>query len=225
MRKALSLAAFALLLAATGGILVIAYDGHQDLSALHGFIVNAGGALRGIEKTTEQLRQTIAKLNTTADTVNDAADAQKNNLKTIGDDAAKTGTDTRRLVAHLDRVLTRIDIQTLGQLEAQIAGNGNELQASIKTLGLTIGKVGDSADGLTETTKALTGRIADPRIDEIIGHFNTVSGSLDKISVDAVAMSGDMRIDIHRMSQPPSKLHTALNVAWTTAKFGSLFIP
>jgi hypothetical protein len=218
MSKALSLAAFALLLALTGGILVGVYDVHQDLSDLHGFIDEARASLRAVNET-------LSKVSTAAGTLDAAADAQKNNLKTLSDDAAKTGTDTRRLVDHLDRVLTRINTQTLGQLEAQIAGNGNELQASIKTLGLTIGKVGDSADGLAETTKALTGRIADPRIDEIIGHFNTVSGSLDKISVDAAAMSGDMRIDIHRMSQPPSKLHTALNVAWTTAKFGSLFIP
>jgi hypothetical protein len=218
MRTALSLAALALLLAATGGILVGVYDVHRDLSALHGVIDEAGASLRAVN-------QTLTKVSTAAGTLNAAADAQKNNLKTIGDDAAKTGTDTRRLVAHLDRILTRINTQTLGQLEAQIAGNGNELQASIKTLGLTIGKVGDTADGATAATKALTTRIADPQIDAILGHFNTVSGSLDKISVDAVAMSGDMRLEVHRMAQPPSKLHTALNVAWTTAKFGTLFLP
>jgi hypothetical protein len=222
MRTALSLAALALLLAVTGGILVGVYDVHRDLSALHGVIDDAGASLRAVN-------QTLSKMSTAADTLNTSADAQQKNLKTIGDDAAKTGTDTRRLVAHMDRILTRINTQTLGQLEAQIAGNGNELQTSIKTLGLTIAKVGDTADGATEATKMLTARIADriddPRIDEIIGHFNTVSGSLDTISVDAVAMSADMRLEVHRMAQPPSKLHTALNIAWTTAKFGSLFIP
>jgi hypothetical protein len=222
MKSALPIAAFALLLAVTAAVLVGVYDVHQ--------------IARAAKQTISSLNDALVTANKTLTVIDADAEAQKANLKTIGDDAAKTGTDTRRVVDHFDRVLTRINTKTLGQLEEQISGNGSELQATLKTLNAgigtlgatatgTLGKLGETADGVTAVTKSLEIRIADPRIDELIGHFNTVSGSLDAISVNAVAMSADMRIDIHRMSQPPSKLHTALDVVWTGAKFGSLFIP
>src|ERR1700683_5548280 len=128
MKQALPLAAFALLVALTAGVLVGVYDVHRVSVAAR--------------ETITSLNVTLVTANKTLLAVDADAEAQKANLKTIGDDAAKTGTDTRRLVAHLDRVLTRINTQTLGQLESQIRGNGNELQATLKTLNGAIGTSG-----------------------------------------------------------------------------------
>jgi len=43
---------------------------------------------------------------------------------------------------------------------------------------------------------------------QLLGHFNTISGNLEIVSANSAAMSGDMRLAVHRLAQPPSKWHT-----------------
>lgn len=230
MKTANSIALFALLLALTAGTLVAVHDVHQVLHTAKNGFSDAGSAARALENTSRQFDQTLATLTATADTVNAAANEQKANWQKTSLEAADTGRDLRMLIARTDRAfvdgtLFHLNKRTLPAVDAQIEGNGNQLR-------LTLAKVGDTADGMTAAAKTLDAQLGNPQIPELLGridmtamHFETIAAHSETIAANFETMSGDMKIAVHRMAQPPTKVHTALNVAWTTAKFGSLFIP
>jgi ABC-type transporter Mla subunit MlaD len=225
MQKARSIAVLALLIALTGGVPVIVYDVHRALSPVPATVAALGATMRvyeetgrALEGTAGQLTQTIAQIRATVGTLNDAAAAQKKNWLDAGADVKKTGEDTRRVVAHVDRILTHFDVATLPAIDNVIVANGAQLEK-------TLGSFGDSAEALGGAAKSLDAQLNNPQIPELIGHLDLSAMHFDVISDNAEAMSGDMKLAVHRMAQPPSKLHTALDVAWTGLKFGSLFIP
>ena len=216
MKTALYSALLLLTLACTGGVLVLVYDGHRDLVAAHLVLTQASG-------TAQQLTLAITKVNLTADTINSAASEERNNWRATSKEAAYTGRALRMLISRVDRSLVdgtlyHLNTQTLPAIDHQISGNGDQLK-------LTLAKLGDSADGLTAVERTLNLQMDDPEIHALLGHFNATAANLETISANGAAMSGDMKIAVHRMAQPPTKLHQALSVAWTTAKFGSLFVP
>jgi len=213
MQKTLSLALLGLLVALTGGTLVIVYDVHRDLSEVHSVLGQAGGALRVYEKaglaiaeTTKQLNQTIAQATTAVSTLNDAANAQKKNWLDASGDVKKTGEDTRRVVAHVDRILTHFDLQTLPALDLELVANGDQLQD-------TIGRLGDSADALGGAAKTLEAQLGNPQIPELLGHIDMTAMHLEAISSNFEAITGDVRPMVHRFAGPPTRKQRILTGA------------
>jgi hypothetical protein len=216
LKAALSAALLLLVLALTGGTSVIVHDLHRDLADVH-------VALGQVSAAGQQLTLAITKVNITADTLNAAAGEERKNWAATSQEAAYTGRALRLLISRVDRsfvdgTLLHLNAETLPAIDAQIAANGNQLTS-------TLAKFGSSADGVTAATGTLNARLEDPEITAVLGHLNGISANLETISANSAAMSGDMRLTVHRMAQPPTKFHQALNVAWTFAKFGSLFMP
>jgi hypothetical protein len=216
LKGALSGALLLLVLTLTGGTVLILRDLHRDLTAVHQVLGQAS-------ETTGQLTLVIAKVSKTADTLNAAASEERKNWAATSQEAAATGRALRMLISRVDRsfvdgTLLHFNATTLPAIDAQIAANGGQLEA-------TLTKLGGTADGVTAVTSTLNTRLADPEIPALLGHLNGVSANLETISANSAAMSGDMKLAVHRLAQPPTKFHEFLNVAWTTAKFSSLFIP
>jgi hypothetical protein len=173
--------------------------------------------------TVARLDQTFVKVNSAADTLNAAAGEERANWRATSSEAAKTGRALRMLISRVDRsfvdgTLQHVNRETLPAIDSQIAANGEQLKA-------TLAKLGDSADGLTAVERSLNLRLDDPQIPLLLGHFNASAANLETISANGVAMSADMKLAVHRMAQPPTKFHEFVSVAWTTAKFGALFVP
>lgn len=216
MKIALYSALIACCIAVTCAVLVVSYDLHRDLAATH-LLLGQASASGG------QLTLAITKVNLTADTINAAASEERANWKATSAEADKTGRALRMLISRVDRsfvdgTLYHLNSKTLPAIDAQIAQNGDQMAATLK-------KVGETADGLTAVTSSLNARVADPQITELLSHANVISGNLETISSNSALMSKDMQLAIHRLAQPPSKFHQFLDAAWTTAKFGSLFVP
>lgn len=201
MKIALFIALFALLLALTGGVLVIVHDVHRDLSDFHSVLDQVGGATRAVEGTAKSLAgsaQDVQKI------VGEERAAQKRQTdeftKTIADfhdllihtDISLNGSKRQSgLLAHVDGILTHFDVTTLPALDMQIVGNGDQLQD-------TIARLGDSADGITGAAKTLDTQLSDPQIPQLIGHFNTISGNL-------ADTTGDVQHEIHKFVYPPPR--------------------
>jgi len=197
-------------------IAVLSLDAHKSLASLNTLLTQASG-------TAARLDQTVVDVQAAAKTLNLAASEERTNWKATSREAALTGREMRRLISRVDRsfvdgTLYHVNRATLPAIDAQIVSNGEQLTATLR-------KVGDAADGLTLTAGALNLRIGDPKITSLLGHFDASAQNLEVISANSAAMSGDMRIAVHRMAQPPTKFHQFLDASWTTVKFGSLFIP
>lgn len=204
----------ALLLVASAvavGVSVVTFDLHQDLAATHlllgQFSTSAG-----------QLNQTLAKVDTAVGTLNAAATEERDSWKKTSKETADTARQIRSLVDDLGKSALHVRLTTLPAIDTQITANGDQLQS-------TIAKLGDTATGVTAVTDTLNMRLEDPRVTELIGHADVITANLEVISNNSAAMSGDMRLAVHRLAQPPSKFHQFLDAAWTAAKFGSLFVP
>lgn len=179
MTRPVSIALTLFLLALTAGIPVVVYDLHRDLADVHTVIDEMGGTERAGHRA--------------IDNFNEVAEKEKQNSEDTIKDAKKTGDDTRRLIAHLDRVVTRINEEggTLDLLDSQIQGNGEKLQAAIGNLGTTFTKLGDTADEVTETTNSLNLRIEDPRVDSLLDSFNLAAKEVSATAHNASLMSGE----------------------------------
>ena len=216
MKTALYSALVLLTLAAAAAVLVVTYDLHEDLAAMRQVLVQASAA-------TGDLDRTIQKVDTATGTLDGAAREERKNWEATSTEAAATGRALRLLISRIDRsfvdgTLLHFNAETLPSIDRQIAANGDEFQATLQ-------KLGGSADGLTAVETRLNLRLGDPEIQELLGHGNAAAANLEAISANSAAMSGDMKLAVHRMAAPPSKFHEFLQAAWTTAKFGSLFIP
>lgn len=216
MKTALSVALLLLVMTATLGLVIIIRDGHQALT--HG-----DQLLQQTIASERALDQTITKITAAADTLNGAATEERSNWAKTSDEAAKTGRAVRTLIDRVDRklvdeTLAHVNAVTLPAIDSEIQANGDQLK-------LTIAKLGNSADGVTAVAGALNLRLSDPEIPKLLGHLDVMGDNLETITENGAAMSGDMKLAVHRLAQPPSKLHTVLDFGYTTAKFGSLFIP
>lgn len=211
MRNAVLSAAFALFLVLAGGTVILVRDLHQDLAEAHIVLENTAS-------TGKHLDQAIGKVSTAADTLNSAASEERANWQRTSTEAAKTGLALRELIDDLRKSSIHVNLVTLPAIDAQIEANGNQLSSTIR-------KLGETADGLTGTATRLNAKLDDPEISRLLGQLNATAANIQVISENSAAMSGDMKLAVHRLAQPPSKFHQFLDVAWTTAKFGSLFIP
>jgi hypothetical protein len=216
MKQALSIALLLLILAATGGILVLARDAHEDLASLHVLLQQSSVSVA-------QLDQTIAKINSAADTLNASAGNERKNWQATSFEAAATGRALRLLISRVDRsfvdgTLLHVNAVTLPGIDHQVDSNGEQLRS-------TLAKFGASADGVTQVAGTLNARLDDPQIPQLFAHLSATSANFAAISANGVAMSDDMRLAVHRLAQPPSKFHEFLNASWTALKFGSLFVP
>lgn len=220
MKTALTVALLFLVVTATVALVVVARDVHQDLTASHRVLEQASTATDHLD---HNLAIITAKLSTGADTLDKAANEERANWKATSKEAAFTGRALRMLISRVDRsfvdgTLQHINNKTLPAIDSEILANGDQFK-------ITLAKLGDSADGVTAVTGAFNARLGDPQIVELLGHANSISANLDLISANSAAMSLDMRLAVHRLAQPPTKFHQFLDVSWTAAKFGSLFIP
>jgi hypothetical protein len=216
VKAAISLALVSFLLILSGGTIILVRDLHRDLAAIY-------PVLRSADDSVKKVDGLMTKVTLTADTLNSAANEERKNWQATSSEAAYTGRALRLLISRVDRsfvdgTLQHVNRETLPAIDSQIAKNGNQLSS-------TLAKLGNSADGLTTATGTLNARLDDPQIQELLTHFNTVSANLEVISANSSAMSGDMKLAVHRLAQPPTKFHEFLNVSWTAARFGSLFIP
>lgn len=220
MKTALISALLLLTLVLTGGVSVLVIDGHRDLTAAHQVLTNASD-------TEIELRHNLSvitdKVSKGADTLNAAANEERTNWKATSKEAAFTGRALRLLISRVDRnfvdgTLLHFNAVTLPGIDSQIAANGDQLKS-------TIAKLGDSADAVTMATGTLNARLGDPQVTQLLGHVNVIAGNLEVISNNSAAMSGDMRLAVHRLAAPPTKFHQFLDVSWTVARFGSLFVP
>jgi hypothetical protein len=223
MKTALYAALVLLAVSLTAAVLVVAYDVHRDLAALGSDLVETHAVLTQAAKAESDFAGIAVKLSATADTVNGAASEERKNWAATSQEAAATGRALRLLISRVDRsfvdgTLYHVNQQTLPAIDAQVAQNGDQMAA-------TLAKLGGTADSLTRAAGSLNLRLGDPQIAELLGHANAISASLETVAANSAAMSGDMRLAVHRLAAPPSKWHQALDVGWTTAKFGSLFIP
>lgn len=216
MKTALAYAVLLLLIALTAGTVELVCDVHRDLADVHSVLIQTGAAA-------QHLDQAIYKANGAIDTLNAASGEERANWKATSQEAAYTGRALRLLISRVDRAfvdgtLTHLNAKTLPAIDAQIAQNGDQMTATLQ-------RVGQTADSLTAATVSLNARLDDPEIGALLGHFNAISANLETVSANSAAMSGDMKLAVHRLAQPPTKFHQFINVVWTTARFGSLFVP
>jgi hypothetical protein len=223
LKAALSAALLVFVLALTGGTVLIVRDVHRDLADVHTNLVQMHTVLVHASAATDNFAIVMAKVSTTADTLNGAAGEERKNWAATSQEAAYTGRALRLLISRVDRsfvdgTLLHLNAETLPAIDAQIATNGGQLEA-------TLAKLGQTADGVTAATGTLNTRLEDPEITALFAHVNGISANLETVAANSAAMSGDMKLAVHRLAQPPTKVHQFLDAAWTTAKFGSLFIP
>ena len=205
-----------LTLVLTAGTVVLVCDVHRDLADVHAVLIQTGAAAAHLD-------QAIYKANAAVETLNAAAGEERANWKATSSEAAYTGRALRLLISRVDRAfvdgtLQHINRQTLPEIDAQIAQNGDQMTATLR-------RVDQTADSLTAATSTLNARLDDPEIGVFLGHLNSISANLETVSANSAAMSGDMKLAVHRIAQPPTKFHQALSVAWTTTRFATLFLP
>jgi hypothetical protein len=156
----------------------------------------------------EQINHIIYAARVTADQAGLLAIEQRAQLRKTSADSDKTVKALRVVIDRAGLLMKHTDEQLNAQALPQITAATEQ----------NMNAIGDSA-------RALTAQLNDPQIPALLGHFNTISGNLQIISGNSVAMSDDMRIAVHRLAQPPTKFHQFLDASYTTLKFGSLFIP
>jgi ABC-type transporter Mla subunit MlaD len=207
-----------LVLTVTGSVLVLSYDCHQDLRDAHQNLSSLNQVLGQASATAKHLDQTVVKVDAVVGILNGAATEERESWKATSRETAKTARDVRELVDDFRKTALHVNLVTLPAVDSQITSNGDQLEA-------TIHKLGESADGVTAIAGTLNTQLTDPQVAELLGHVNVISANLETISANSALMSTDMQLAVHRMAAPPTKFHQFLNVAWTTARFGSLFVP
>lgn len=163
----------------------------------------------------EQIEHIIYAARVTADQAGMLAIEQRAQLRKTSADSDKTVKALRVTIDRAGLLLKHTDEEL----------NGETLPAITLGAADTFEAISANADAIGDSAKALTAQLNDPQIPALLGHFNTISGNLEIISGNSVAMSDDMRTAVHRLAQPPTKFHQFLDASYTTLKFGSLFIP
>jgi len=215
VKLALSIAALALLLVLTGGSLVLVHDVHQLL----------GQSTR----TIAAVDSSAARLNLVLSTAQDAAqgikDSEAQQLVYLGQTERQTAGTVRALRLFLDRTDRSLNDTLVPHLDLAIARFSQDSSGSLDSLTRAGDSFSQSAAALGRAGNDLDAQLKDPQIAELVGHLDMTALHLEGISANSEAMSGDMKLAVHRLAQPPTKFHEVLNAAWTTAKFGSLFLP
>ena len=160
--------------------------------------------LESVGKVSGEARKVLAS-------IDNQEQAQSRKIDQTSKDLSGAMKDFRELVFYTHKNLNEPVVGILPQLDL-LATNLNKSAPA-------------SFDSFTRAADTLNERLSDPQIPELVGHLNVTALHLSGISANAEAMSGDMKLAVHRMAAPPTKIHTLLDVSWTAAKFGSLFVP
>lgn len=209
-------AAALLMLALTAAVLLLGYDVHLDLVDIDIGLRAASGAGLDSEVRITALADRLANH---ADRVLDTAQQAEQKLNDSEDAQLESVARSEKLMADsaaagklfLIRTDRSLNDGLLPRLDAAIDQFSRASTASLNSVTLA----GNDLDA----------QLKDPQVDELVGHLNVTALHLAGISANGEAMSADMKTAVHRMAASPTKLHQALSVAWTTAKFGSLFVP
>jgi hypothetical protein len=212
VKTVLSIVACLFLASATVVVLVLGGDLHRTMIDADSLIVREVADLHG---TAQNVNAVLLQAGLTADEARRAATEQRTYWR-------QTAQQTDHLITEADKNLNQAIFPATAALikesDAWLQETANDAQT------LTVA-ANTGFDSITHDADALHERLADPQISELLGRFNVLALHLDNISDNAEAMSGDMRLAVHRMAAPPSKFHTFLDASYTTLKFGSLFIP
>lgn len=215
MKTALYSALFAFVLALTAAVLVVGYDLHRDLASARGVLDRSAVAV-------SQLQGTLARVNGTLGTLDQAAAEERSNWNATSKEAAKTGAALRTLIDRVDRSLVdgtlyHINAQTLPAIDAQVASNGDELRA-------TMHKLGETADGLTAATGTLNAQLGDPAIAALLAHSSVTAANLETVSSNAARITGDLARIADDATAPQPWYKRAWGYIWAPVKITAVFL-
>jgi hypothetical protein len=220
MKTALYSALLLLTLVLTGGVLVLVYDVHQDLAAVHQVLGRAS-------ETEQQLTSAITKVSVTADTLNAAATEERKNWQATSQEAAYTGRALRMLISRVDRsfvdgTLQHVNNQTLPGIDSQIAQNGAQMASTLK-------KAGETADGATAALEAIQPVMAQSQKD--LGTLNLVIEDVRPLLANSTAtmgnaarISGDLAKITDAATAPQPWYKKAWGYVWAPIKIGAIFL-
>jgi hypothetical protein len=215
VKLALSIAALLLLLVLTGGSLVLVHDVHQLL----------GQSTRTIAAVDTSAGRLNVVLSTAQAAAQGIKDSEAKQLESLAQTERQTAGTVRALRLFLDRTDRSLNDTLVPHLDLAIARFSQDSSGSLDSLTRAGDSFSLSAAALGRASNDLDAQLKDPQIAELVGRLDMTTLHIEGISANAEAMSGDMKLAVHRLAQPPSKVHQALDVAWTAAKFGSLFVP
>lgn len=212
MKVALQLAAVLALTTISVGTAVVAWNTHKlfiasqaewrlDQPAIHQILISAQQATQQASLFAAEQRIQLKKTSRDSD----------NQVRAIG----LITRNAEQFFYNLDQ---QVNYRVLPDFDRELIATSSAAQLSMKA-------IGDNAAAIGMSASALTAAINDPHTAAILANLDSASGHFNVIAANADAMSGDMKIAVHRLAQPPSKVHQALDVGWTAAKFGSLLIP
>lgn len=161
-----------------------------------------------IQSTSQNVNALLIQSGLVADEARRAATEQRQYWNLTAKQTDLTVRAFRQLIDRTDR---QLNDKLLPDLTAQTDSFSASAQASLAASTQAIG--------------TLNSRLADPQISLLLGSLGVSAKHLADISANADAMSGDMKLAVHRLAKPPSKFREFLNIGWTFAKIGSLFIP
>lgn len=219
MMRTLGILACAFLATLVIVVVVIAYDLHCNLRAadstvqrLDEFVTDA--TLDYAVKA-EQVDHILFAARVTADQAGLLAIEQRAQL-------ARTSADSDKTVKAFRLVIDRAGL-FFAHTDDQL--NGASLPAITVAAQQSFQKIGDNAVAIGDSARAFTAIVSDPHTAAILANLDSTSGHFNVIAGNSEAMSGDMRLAVHRLAQPPGKWHSLLDATYTGLKFGSLFIP
>jgi hypothetical protein len=220
MKTALLSGLLLLTLVLTGGVLVLVYDVHQDLAAVHQVLGQASA-------TTGQLTLAITKVSVTADTLNAAASEERKNWAATSQEAAYTGRALRMLISRVDRsfvdgTLQHINNQTLPGIDAQIAQNGAQMASTLK-------KAGETADGATAALEAIQPVMTQTQKDLatlnlVIEDTRPLLANSTATMANAARISGDLAKITDAATAPQPWYKKAWGYVWAPIKIGAVFL-
>lgn len=178
-----------------------------------------------LQANSTQIVSVLGEVHNAATSIAQSAQASKVYQESLLRQAGDVERDTRLVLDHFDRRTLPAADNLLARASLSIDGITGDADRLTGATYSDLGRMGTLLDGLRDTDAQLQARIADPQITALLGHFDVLALHLDGIAANSEAMSTDLRTSVHRLAQPPSKVHQFLNATYTTLKFGSLFLP
>ena len=213
MKTALYSALLLLALALTGAVLVLSYDMHRDLASARGVIDQSAVAVN-------QLQGTLARVNGTIGTLDQAAAEERSNWNATSKEAVKTGAALRTLIDRVDRslvdgTLSHLNTQTLPALDAQVAANGEELRAAVHKLGAT-------ADALPPVMAQTQKDLA--TLDLVIGDARPLLANSTATMANAEKITADLAKIADDATAPQPWYKRAWGYIWAPVKITAVFL-
>ena len=210
----MKLAACVLLVTLTLAVALVAWDAHSLLRGAKNATEHVDGLVADLTIDyafkAEKADRILAALQETSHQADLLVIEQRRQLQKTSADADKTVKATRLVIDRAGLLFKHAD--------EELAVNSSQAGEAIEGVSL-------AARSLKLASDTLQVRADDPQIPELLGRWNVISSNLEIVSANSAAMSGDMKLAVHRLAAPPSKFHTFLDMSYTGLKFGSLFIP